>query len=136
MAEDKPENIFGYGLSTAITSLAHAIRALAHSTNDRLESRLDRIDERLKAIMATQVELAADLRAVLEQQKKTQGEIKSVQTAVDALKAKIVELEEIISNNPTAEAIPELVQAVADVKNQAQVVDDEIPDPLPEARPR
>lgn len=139
MAEDKPQSMLFGSLSEAISSLAHAVCGLArevsnHNQASGLERRLAQIDERLNIMAATQQELAADLRVVLEQQKKTQGEIAGVQTEVNTLKEKIIELEEIISSNPTAEAIPELVQAVADVKAQAQVVDDGIPDPLPEAR--
>lgn len=135
MAEDKPENIFTHGLSEAITSLAHAIRELAKSNNVQLDTRLGRIEEKVKLMAATQSELAADLRVVIQQQKKTQTEIQSVQSATDILKAKVKELEDIIANNPEAAAIPELVQAVADVKAQAQVVDNEIPDLVAE-RPR
>jgi cob(I)alamin adenosyltransferase len=81
-------------------------------------------------IMATQAELAADLRAVLAQQKKTSAEIAVVQTSVDTLKAKIAELEAVIAGG--GEASPELVAAVAEVKAQAQVVDDQLPDATPE----
>ena len=76
--------------------------------------------------MASQAELAADLRAVRAQQEKTAKEIADVQSGVDSLKAKIVELEKIIAdgNAPSQE----LVDAVAAVKEQAQIVDDLIPD--------
>lgn len=79
--------------------------------------------------MASQAELAADLRAVRTQQEKTAKEIADVQAGVDTLKAKIVELEKIIAdgNAPSQE----LVDAVAAVKAQAQVCDELIPD-LPE----
>lgn len=76
--------------------------------------------------MATQAELAADLRAVRAQQEKTLKEIQSVQTNVDALKAKIVELEEIIAKGSSPSQ--ELVDAVAEVKALAQSCDDAIPD--------
>lgn len=127
------------GLSTAITSLADAICGLArevslHKQPGGLESRLNQLNERLNSLMANQQELAADLRVVLEQQKKTQAEIQAIQAATDVLKEKVKELEDIIASNPEAAAIPELVQAVADVKAQAQVVDDEIPDPA-DAKP-
>lgn len=84
-----------------------------------------------KYIMATQKELAAELVGVLSQQKKTSGEIAVVQASVDTLKEKIAELESIIAG--AANADPELVDAVAAVKAQAQVIDDQIPDlPVPE----
>ena len=83
-------------------------------------------------IMATQAQLAADLKAVLEQQKKTSGEITALQGSVDTLNAKIVELEAVIAAG--GDATQELTDAVDAVKAQAQVVDDQIPD-LPEPPP-
>lgn len=78
-------------------------------------------------LMATSAELTADLKLVLAQQQKTVAEIQSVQTAVNTLNAKIVELEAIIAAG--GEGISqELTDAVAEVKAQAQVVDDQIPD--------
>lgn len=87
------------------------------------------MENKLDLIMASQAELAADLRAVRTQQEKTAKEIADVQAGVDTLKAKIVELEKIIAdgNAPSQE----LVDAVAAVKAQAQVCDELIPD-LPE----
>jgi peptidoglycan hydrolase CwlO-like protein len=82
--------------------------------------------------MATQTQLAADLKAVLEQQKKTSVEITALQGSVDTLNTKITELEAVISAG--GEASQELTDAVAAVKAQAQVVDDQIPD-LPEPPP-
>lgn len=76
--------------------------------------------------MATQAEQAQTLRDVLAQLQKTAGEIATVQSSVDALKARIVELEAIIASG--GDASQELIDAVAAVKAQAQVVDDEIPD--------
>ena len=69
-----------------------------------------------KRLMATQQELAAQLRDVLAQQKKTSTEITSVQASVDTLNAKIVELEAVIAAG--GEASQELTDAVAAVKAQ------------------
>ncbi len=84
-------------------------------------------------IMATATELTADLKLVLAQQQKTVTEIQTLQSSVDTLNVKIVELEAIIAAG--GEGITqELTDAVAEVKAQAQVVDDQIPDapvPLP-----
>lgn len=80
-------------------------------------------------LMATQAELAADLRKVVEQQKKTEGEIRTLQTASDLLNEKITDLEKVIADGG---ATQELTDAVAAVKAQAQVVDDAIPDGPPE----
>lgn len=84
------------------------------------------LEEMEKRIMATQAELAADLKAVLEQQKKTGTEIATLQASVDAQTQKIKELEELVAAG--GEISQELVDAVAAVKAQAQVIDDQIPD--------
>lgn len=85
---------------------------------------------KLDKIMASQAEQAAILREVEAQQKKTSGEITVLQGSVDTLNAKIVALEEVIAAG--GEATQELTDAVAAVKAQAQVVDEQIPD-LPPA---
>jgi translation initiation factor 1 (eIF-1/SUI1) len=77
-------------------------------------------------IMATQAELAADLKLVADQQRKTLGEIAAVQVSVNTLKNKITELEAIIAAGGTIG--DELFNAVAEVKSLAQQVDDSIPD--------
>lgn len=110
-------------LSRALEELRDQLRHMETTTI------LQGMDRKLNNIMATQADLAADLRAVKAQQEKTLKEIQSVQTNVDTLKEKIVELEEIIREGATPSQ--ELVDAVAAVKAQAQVVDDAIPD-LPE----
>ena len=94
-----------------------------------LHKRLHNIEHQLKHIMATQTELAADLKAVLAQQQKTAGEITAVQASVDTLKARIVDLEGQIAAGGTVSQ--ELVDAVAAVKAQAQIVDDLNPDATP-----
>lgn len=99
--------------------------------NHWLHNRLHNLEHQLKHIMATQSELAADLKAVLAQQQKTAGEITAVQKSVDDLKAQIVVLEGQISAGGTV--TQELIDAVAAVKTQAQVVDDLIPDVPPPA---
>jgi prefoldin subunit 5 len=76
--------------------------------------------------MASQAEQAQILRDVLTQQKKTQAEIATLQASVDTLKQTITDLEAVVAAGGNAS--PELVSAVADVKAQAQVVDDQIPD--------
>lgn len=94
------------------------------------------IPQQLITIMATQAEIVAILQDVLAQQKKTSAEITSLQAGVDTLKAKITELEAVIAAGD--QASQELVDAVAAVKAQAQVVDDQIPDlpaPTPEPTP-
>lgn len=77
-----------------------------------------------KLIMATQAELATDLRIVLAQQKKTAGEIAALQLASVILKTKVAELEAALLSGSSQE----LADAVAAVKAQAQAIDDQIPD--------
>lgn len=79
--------------------------------------------------MATQKELTDDLKLVVEQQKKTHAEIITLQGGVDELKTKIAELQAIIDAGGTGGTVTqELIDAVAEVKAQAQIVDDAIPD--------
>lgn len=114
-------------LAQSILVLAHEIRGLGHHNNNAILCRMEEMENR---IMASQTQLAADLQAVLAQQKKTSAEIASVQAATDALNARIVELEAVIANG--GEASQELTDAVAAVKAQAQALDDQIPDlPVP-----
>jgi len=80
-------------------------------------------------IMATIAELVTDLQAVRVVQLKTALEIQSVQAGVNLLNTKITELEAIIAAGNVVPA--ELVEAVAAVKLQAQVVDELIPDLAP-----
>ncbi len=82
-----------------------------------------------KRMAKTQSEIAADLRLVVDQLKKSQGEIGVVQTEVTALKTKIDEMQKIIDGMGNA-ATQELIDAADAVKAQAQVVDDAIPDPV------
>ena len=114
-------------LTCAIGRMADALEA-----GNNQQAILHRLAEMEKRIMASQTELAAQLRDVLAQQKKTSTEITAVQSSVDTLNAKIVELEAVIAAG--GEASQELTDAVAAVKAQAQVVDDQIPD-LPPAPP-
>lgn len=83
------------------------------------------IEELKDLYMATQAELTQTLKDVVVQQQKTASEIKAVQASVDELKAKIAELESVIASG---EVNPDLSEAVAAVKAQAQTVDDLIPD--------
>ena len=121
-------------LHCALVALVNEIHALVRELKAEHEWRrsheglatkhdLERTENR---IMASQAELAQQLREVLAQQKKTSGEISAVQASVDTLKQKITDLEAVIATG--GEASAELTQAVADVKAQAQVVDDQIPD--------
>lgn len=118
-------------LSEAITGLTCAIekwRDQAEQDNN-IQSVLCRLEQKVDNIMATQAELAADLRAVRAQQEKTGGEIATLQGSVDTLNAKIVSLEALLAAGGVV--TQELIDAVAAVKEQAQIVDDQIPDVVP-----
>lgn len=78
---------------------------------------------------STQKELIADLALVNEKQLKTAGEIATLSAGSDALAARVKELEAVVANG--GEVTQELIDAVAAVKNQAQIVDDLIPDVVP-----
>lgn len=110
--------------------LADAVRLLAGEIHELRHNRthviLDRLTQMENKIMATQAELSADLRAVRAKQEKTAQEIADLQTAQNVAIQKIVQLEEVIAAGVTPSQ--ELVDAVAAVKSQAQIVDDLIPD--------
>jgi chromosome segregation ATPase len=96
---------------------------------------LHSINRKLETIMTTAAEAIATLRAVRTQQEKTSGEIRTLQGSVDTLNERIAALEQIIANGDLPQ---ELVDAVTAVKEQAQIVDDQIPDappPVPEPTP-
>lgn len=87
------------------------------------------IIERVDKIMATQAEVTAKLQAVLAQQNKTAAEIQDVQAGVDKLNAKVAELQAIIdAGNTGGQVSPELQAAVDAVVQEAQNVDNLIPD--------
>ena len=98
---------------------------------DETLAKLDKIAVDLSSLrnltMTTQAEVTATLAAVLEQQKKTAAEIVAVQASVATLQSTIQALEDQLANAGTAVS-PELAAAVQAVKDQAQVVDDLIPD--------
>jgi chromosome segregation ATPase len=124
-------------LSVAISLLAHELHETRQERKLEFEwfrSHLNfatksDLKEMEKRIMATQAELSADLKAVLAQQVKTQGEIATVQASVDTLKVQVADLQAIIDAGGTV--TQELIDAVAAVKAQAQVIDDQIPDVVP-----
>ena len=82
-----------------------------------------------KIIMQTQAQLAEDLRAVLAKQQKTHEEILATKNSIVTLKGVIVDLEAVIAKGEGA--TEELANAVAAVKLQAQIVDDDLPDVTP-----
>lgn len=82
----------------------------------------------LEKIMATQAELAQQLREVLASLHKSNAEIAEVQTSVVTLTTKIAELQAIIDAGNVSQ---ELQDAVAAVSVAAKEVDDAIPDAIP-----
>ena len=82
--------------------------------------------------MATQAEILADLKAAIVSLKQVNKDTKEAQASIDALKAKIVELEALIQAGGAI--TPEIVEAVAEVKSLAQTADDNLPN-TPEVPP-
>lgn len=81
------------------------------------------IHNKLDTIMATQTELAAEIRASNLQ----------IRKAIDEVTTKIAALEEAVRNNPPH---PDIVAAVAELKTASQAADDVVPDaPAPEPPP-
>ncbi len=83
------------------------------------------INRKLDTIMATQAELAAELRAVKDQVNKVASEQGA---RFDTLTAKIAELEATIRDGTVT---PEVETALAEVKTALQSLDDTIPDVPP-----
>jgi hypothetical protein len=73
----------------------------------------------------SQAEVVQDLQNIRNQLVKIGGETVSLQTNIDTLNVRIRELEDLLANAEVPQAI---VDAVAAVKAQAQVVDDSVPD--------
>ena len=125
----KPEAQMEHSLAHAILLLTAELTALREQRTNEQQLSLCRLEKKVDLIMANQAELAADLKLVLAQQKKTAAEIAEVQAAQTVAIAKIAELEALITAGGTV--TQELIDAVAEVKAQAQVVDDLIPDAVP-----
>ena len=88
---------------------------------------LDQLENRF---MATEAQILADVKTANARLRKLINDTAGLQPAVDALKAKIVELEAIIAAGGTIGQ--ELVDAVAETKALTQTVDDNVPE-LPAA---
>lgn len=122
-----------------LDQLVHALSHLTHELREDREQRkhdnnkaiLERLAQMERNIMATQKELAGDLALVLAQQVKTAGEIAAVQEAQNVALKKIADLEALIAGGAGDTVTQELIDAVAAVKAQAQIVDELIPDVVP-----
>ncbi len=79
-----------------------------------------RLGKLIRQIMATQTELVAQVNAA-------KAQLEKIATETGTLQTKIAELQAIIDGMGD-EANPELVEAVAALVLQAQVVDDLVPD--------
>lgn len=115
-------------LSEAIEGLTRAIHCgveLAKHESER-NTILYRMEQKIDHIMATQAEVAAELRTANNQLRKLIADTAGIQPAVDELKAKIVELEALVALGATVSQ--ELVDAVAETKALAQAVDDNVPE--------
>lgn len=126
-------------LSDQVSKLVSEVRDLVCLMRTDLDNRSKyATKQELKELeitsMATDKQIAADLQEVSRKQKKTYEEIKAVQGAMDTLNEKIKALEDIVAGQGN-DADPDLVAITAELKQQAQLTDDLIPDvqPTPQA---
>lgn len=132
MSEQSESRMFRK-LAESISMLAHE---LCEMRRERIESGGSRAELATKCdirelkdyIMATQAEVTATLKTAAGQQKKTIEEIKGAQVAMDALNAKIVELQALITSGTGGDASPELVEAANEVAALAHTADEALPD--------
>lgn len=96
------------------------------ATKHDLEQIEHRLKEKLNTIMATQSDMVAELKVANTQLRKVIEDAAGIQPAMDALTAKIAELEALIAAGGTIGQ--ELVDTVAETKSLAQGVDDKIPE--------
>jgi len=127
---------------TKISQLIVAVRQLIEVQTNGLEwfkshhglATKEDLKEMEKRIMKSVAELTADVKASNAKLTKLIADTAGVQPAVDALTAKIVELEDLVKvGDPVTQ---ELVDAVAETKALAQTVDDNVPElPTPTTNP-
>lgn len=89
----------------------------------KLDANLKQIKQKLDTIMATQQELAQQLRDVIAQNEKARVEILG----------KIADLEDALANS--GNTTPEVDAALADLKASVQADDDIVPDAPPTTEP-
>ena len=97
-----------------------------HTGDKDVLEKLNFIIEQNKTIMDNQKDAAAEVKAVTEQLKKVG--VESAKTL-----QKIADLEAVVANLPKVD--PELADAIAELKSQAKIVDDMVPDPPVEETP-
>lgn len=96
----------------------------------KLRKTLSRLEQKLDHIMATQAELAEELKKLKAQQNKI---AKEQSDRFDALTGRIADLEAAVANAPVT---AEVESALTELKAAAQALDDTIPDaPAPEPTP-
>jgi hypothetical protein len=86
-----------------------------------VDALLHSLHRKVNLIMATQAELAADLRSVTTQ-------VAKIGVETGNTLARVVELEALLSS--TGATTPEVDEAVAALKAQAQLTDDLVPDAI------
>lgn len=127
--EDKLINVLA-----ALTAEVHELHSVisAAKQEQAILNRLAQMEERIMANQEQlQEQLTADLKVANTQLKKLVADTAGIQPAVDALTAKIAELEAIIAAGGTIGQ--ELIDAVAETKALAQTVDDNVPElPTPQ----
>lgn len=87
---------------------------------------LEQIREQQKVIQMTAQEAVALVTEVQSTLVKAHGEIRG---RLDSLLAKITELEQAVANQPVS---PDVVSAITGLRSAATLLDDIVPDPVPE----
>lgn len=97
----------------------HDLKAELNKTEVRILKPILEIKNGIGQIMATQAEVAAELRAAM-------ATIEKIGTETDKLIQTVKDLEAAVGNQTGAS--PELLEALADVKTQLGILDDKVPD--------
>lgn len=108
-------------LAESIHSLAHAVRE-AGDNRQQTQIILHRIIEMESKLMATQQEIAAQLRSLTET-------VNKIGTETDKSLQLIKDLQTAVDNQTNAS--PELIDATNALAAQLKIVDDKVPDTLP-----
>lgn len=128
MPKDNDERRRENDLVEAIQHLACELKEFREQVRIETETMtiLNRIERKIDTMAATQAELVVDLRKANEQLRKLIADTAGIQPSVDALLAKIAELEALVVAG--AAVSQELIDAVAETKTLAQAVDDNVPE--------
>jgi sugar-specific transcriptional regulator TrmB len=107
-------------LTASIQELTHELRA--HTIHEATNRILDRIQQLENTIMATQAEIAAQLRAQTDI-------VNKIGVETDKSLQLIKDLQAAVNNQTNAS--PELIDATNALAAQLKIVDDKVPDAAP-----